>query len=69
MGEKKDNQPLSWEFQNNLGYVCGVDICAKDEEVGIWVEDDYYDFNIPFETFLEIADKIKELIGNEKSNN
>ena len=69
MSEKQNDKPLSWAFQNNLGYVCGVEIYAKDKKVGIWVEDDYYDFNIPFDKFLEIAEKVKEQIGNEKSNN
>ena len=32
MIENNDN-PLSWEFQNNLGYVGGVDIYKKDKEV------------------------------------
>ena len=69
MKHKETDEPLSWEFQNNLGYVGGVNICAKDKKVGIWVEDDYYDFSIPFDNFLEIAEKVKEQIGNEKSNN
>lgn len=69
MSEQQNGQSLSWEFQNNLGYVGGVDICAKDKKVGIWVEDDYYDFNIPFDKFLEIAEKVKEQISNGKSNN
>lgn len=69
MSEKKDVQTLSWQFSNDGCYVSGVDICAKDKEVEIWVEDGYYDFKIPFETFLEIAKKVKEQISNGKSNN
>lgn len=69
MSEEKDNQTLSWEFRNNLGYVGGLDIRTKNKKVEIWVEDDYYDFNIPFDTFLEIAEKVKEQVSNGKSNN
>lgn len=69
MSEKQNDEPLSWEFQNELGYLCGIDICTKDKRVGIWVEDDYYNFGIPFDKFLEIAEKVKEQISNGKSNN
>lgn len=69
MNEEKNSQPLSWEFQNNLGYVGEVAVNAKDKEVGIGVCDDYYNFQIPFDTFLEIAKKVKEQISNGKSNN
>ena len=66
MSEKQNDERLSWEFQNNLGYVGGVEIYAKDKEVAIWVEDDYYNFGIPFDKFLEIAEKVKEQIGKDK---
>lgn len=66
MSEGQKDKQLSWEFQNNLGYVGGVDIYTKDKEVAIWVEDDYYDFQIPFDKFLEIAEKVKELDKKEK---
>lgn len=69
MSEKKNNKHLSWEFQNNLGYVGEVVVNAKDKEVVIGVEDDYYDFGIPFDKFLEIAEKVKEQVSNGKSNN
>lgn len=61
MKEEQNDKPLSWEFQNTLGYVGGVNIYAEDKEVGIWVEDNYYSFEIPFDKFLEIAEKVKEL--------
>lgn len=63
---KEEDLYLSWEFQNNLGYIGGVDINAKDKEVVIWVEDSYYTFEIPFDKFLEIAKKVKEI---EKAKN
>ena len=66
MREGQNDRPPSWEFRNNLGYVGGVDIYTKDKEVEIWVEDDYYDFQIPFDKFLEIAEKVKELDKKEK---
>jgi hypothetical protein len=43
------------------GYVGEVVVNAKDKEVRIGVCDDYYNFQIPFDAFLEIAKKIKEL--------
>jgi hypothetical protein len=61
MDEKQNDKPLSWEFQNNLGYVGEVGIYAENKEVRIGVCDDYYNFQIPFDKFLEIAEKIKEL--------
>lgn len=61
MSEEKNEQPLSWEFENAQGYVGAVGINAKDKEVRIGVCDDYYNFQIPFDTFLEIAKKVKEL--------
>jgi len=60
MSDGQNDEPLSWEFQNNLGYVGEVGIYAEDKEVGIGVEDDYYNFQIPFDKFLEIAEKVKE---------
>lgn len=69
MDEMENYQPLYWAFGNSLGYVGEVCICAEDKEVRIGVCDDYYNFQIPFDTFLEIAEKVKELIGDGKSNN
>lgn len=54
---------VSWEFKNEKGYFSGVDIEIKDQVVGIWVEDSYYNFDIPFDKFLEIAEKVKEVKG------
>lgn len=56
----KDVDLTSWEFQNDGGYSCGVVIDTENKTVGIWVEDDYYDFDISFDKFLEIAKKVKE---------
>ena len=61
MSEKQNDERLSWEFQNNLGYVGVVCICAEDKEVRIGVCDDYYNFQIPFDKLLEIAERVKEL--------
>ena len=69
MNEEKNEQPLYWEFENAQGYLGAVGINTKDKEVRIGVEDDYYNFKIPFDTFLEIAEKVKEKISNGKSNN
>lgn len=59
MSEEKEDLYLSWEFKNNLGYIGGVDIDTLENEVVIWVEDSYYTFEIPFDKFLEIAEKVK----------
>lgn len=48
-------------FDKSTYNVGGLDIRTKNKKVEIWVEDDYYDFNIPFDTFLEIAEKVKKL--------
>lgn len=69
MSKQQNGQSLSWEFQNSLGYLGGVGINAKDKEVRIGICDDYYNFQIPFDTFLEIAEKVKEQVSNGKSNN
>lgn len=69
MSEEQNVQPLYWSFGNSLGYLGGVSINAKDKEVRIVVCDDYYNFQIPFDTFLEIAEKVKEQVSNGKSNN
>lgn len=65
MREKQNDEQLFWEFPNNLGYVGEVGIYAEDKEVGIGVEDSYYNFGIPFDKFLEIAKKVKELRKKE----
>lgn len=65
MNEDEEDLYLSWEFENNLGYIGGVDIDTAEKEVVIWVEDSYYTFEIPFDKFLEIAKKVKEA---EKEN-
>jgi hypothetical protein len=57
---------VSWEFKNENGYFSGVDIEIKDQVVGIWVEDGYYNFDIPFDKFLEIAEEVKKLTGKAK---
>lgn len=62
---KEEDLYLSWEFQNNLGYIGGVDIDTLEKEVVIWVEDSFYTFVIPYDKFLEIAKKVKEV---EKEN-
>lgn len=54
---------ISWESQNKGGYSCGVEIDKKEKVVGVWVEDNYYDFDISFDKFLEIAEKVKEVRG------
>lgn len=69
MNEEKNSQPLYWAFWNGLGYVGEVCICTEDKEVRIGVCDDWYNFQIPFDKFLEIAEKVKEQISNEKSDN
>lgn len=61
MNEEEEDLYLSWEFQNNLGYIGGVDIDTLEKEVVIWVEDSFYTFEIPFDKFLEIAKKVKEV--------
>lgn len=65
---KEEDLYLSWEFQNNLGYIGGVDIDTLEKEVVIWVEDSFYTFEIPFDKFLEIAKKVKEVKEVEKEN-
>lgn len=35
MSEKQNDEPLSWEFQNNLGYVSEVGIYAEDKAIEI----------------------------------
>lgn len=66
MSEEKDDQVISLEFSDRGGYISEVDIHVKDKIVEIW--DDYNDYasTIPFDTFLEIAKKIKEQISNGK---
>ena len=52
-----------------LGYVGEVGICAEDKKVRIGVCDGYYNFDIPFDKLLEIAEKVeevKELNGKAK---
>lgn len=66
MSEEKEELYLSWEFQNDKGYIGGVDIDASEKEVVIWVDDSYYTFQIPFDKFLEIAEKVKERMDGEK---
>ena len=69
MSDGENNQPLYWEFGNSLGYVGEVGICAEDKKVRIGVCDDYYNFDIPFDKLLEIAEKVeevKELNGKAK---
>lgn len=52
---------LCWDSWNEGGYACGVCIDKKKKEVGVWVEDNYYDFDMSFDRFLEIAEKVKEV--------
>lgn len=59
-GVKEDVYP-SWEFENDNGHIGGLDIYKDDKEVLVWVDDCYYDFRIPFDKFLVIAEKVKEL--------
>lgn len=54
---------LCWDSWNKGGYACGVCIDKKKKEVGVWVEDNYYDFDMSFDKFLEIAEKVKEVRG------
>lgn len=67
MSEKKDDQTLYWTFGNSLGYVGEVCICAEDKEVRIGVEDGYYNFQIPFDKFLKIAEKVKATMEAEEN--
>lgn len=55
----------SWEFRNEKDYLSGLEIDMENRIVGIWVEDSYYDFDISFDVFLEIAKKVK---AAEKEN-
>lgn len=64
----KEVDLTSWEFRNDGGYSCGVVIDTENKTVGIWVEDDYYDFDISFDKFLEIAKKVKEVKEIQKEN-
>lgn len=59
MSEEDKDLYLSWEFKNEKGYTGGVDIDTLEKEVVIWVEDSYYTFQIPYDKFLEIAEKVK----------
>lgn len=68
MNEEEEDLYLSWEFQNNLGYIGGVDIDTLEKEVVIWVEDSYYTFEIPLDKFLEIAKKVKEVKKENMDN-
>ena len=65
---KEEDLYLSWEFQNNLGYIGGVDIDTLEKEVVIWVEDSFYTFVIPYDKFLEIAKKVKEVYKENMDN-
>ena len=68
MNEEEEDLYLSWEFQNNLGYIGGVDIDTLEKEVVIWVEDSYYTFEIPLDKFLEIAKKVKAVKKENMAN-
>lgn len=39
-----------------------LDICPVEKEVLTSCADDYYDYSIGFKEFLEIADKIREIL-------
>lgn len=58
---EKEGLYLSWEFENNLGYIGGVYIDTLEKEVVVWVDDSYYTFEIPYDKFLEIAEKVKAM--------
>lgn len=55
---------ISWDARNKGGYSCGVYVDKEKKVVGVWVEDNYYDFDISFDKFLEIAEKVKEVKGD-----
>lgn len=57
---------LCWDSWNKGGYQCGVYVDKKKKVAGVWVEDSYYNFEISFDKFLEIAEKIKEVMEKKK---